>query len=191
MISYSWEENGVREVEIEKTKVEIESCDITTEKVDVIVNAANSHLAHGGGVALAISKAAGSILNVESSEYVKKHGPVKTGYVALTSGGNLFAKHVIHAVGPVWGEKDEDLKLSMAFYNSLKKADEIGAKSISFPAISSGIYGFPKERCAKIFYETIKRYFSNENSRIVLVRICLYSKADLMIFEKVFDETNF
>ncbi len=170
-----------------ETEIEVEKCDITKEKVDAIVNAANSHLAHGGGVALAISKAGGPDIDKESREYIDKHGPVETGKVAVTSGGKLSVKYVIHAVGPVWGEGEEDRKLSAAIENTLLKAEEMKIESISFPAISSGIYGFPKDRCAKVFYETFRKYFSQRHSQIKLVRMCLYSDEDLRIFESVFN----
>ncbi len=170
-----------------ETEIEVEKCDITKEKVDAIVNAANSHLAHGGGVALAISKAGGPDIDKESREYIDKHGPVETGTVAVTSGGKLSVKYVIHAVGPVWGEGEEDRKLSAAIENTLLKAEEMKIESISFPAISSGIYGFPKDRCAKVFYETFRKYFSQRHSQIKLVRMCLYSDEDLRIFESVFN----
>ncbi len=170
-----------------ETEIEVEKCDITKEKVDAIVNAANSHLAHGGGVALAISKAGGPDIDKESREYIDKHGPVETGTVAVTSGGKLSVKYVIHAVGPVWGEGEEDRKLSAAIENTLLKAEEMKIESISFPAISSGIYGFPKDRCAKVFYETFRKYFSQRHSQIKLVRMCLYSDEDVRIFESVFN----
>ncbi len=106
--------------------------------------------------------------------------------MAVTSAGRLNAHFVIHTVGPVWGEGREDEKLSKAFENAFKKAEELNLKSIAFPAVSSGIYGFPKERCARIFYEVVKRYFLGKSS-IELVRMCLYSREDLEIFENVFD----
>ncbi|WP_174755560.1 macro domain-containing protein [Athalassotoga saccharophila] len=176
----------MRSARIGNTLIEIKQCDITKERVDAIVNAANSHLVHGGGVALAISMAGGDIINKESREYIQKYGPINTGEVAVTSAGQLNAKFVIHTVGPVWGEGKEEEKLSKAFENVLKKAEELNLKSLTFPAISSGIYGFPKDRCARIFYEVVKRYFSGKSS-IELVRMCLYSREDLEIFEKVFD----
>lgn len=175
--------------EIGETKIEVKKCDITKEKVEAIVNAANSHLAHGGGVALAISRAGGPDIDKESRDYIAKYGPVETGKVAVTSGGKLSVKFVIHAVGPIWGEGDEDQKLSYAFENALLKADELKVKSITFPAISSGIYGFPKDRCARIFFETLNKYFSH-HSQIKLVRMCLHSDEDLRIFESVFNSNQ-
>lgn len=173
---------------IGKTEIVVDRCDITKEKTDAIVNAANSHLAHGGGVAFAIARAGGIAINEESRRYVQEHGTVPTGRVAVTSGGNMKARYVIHTVGPVWGEGNEEEKLSNAFYNSLSKADELGIQSVSFPAISSGIYGFPKDKCAKVFFRTVKRYFKEKKSDLELVRMCLYSKKDYEIFEKIMKE---
>lgn len=177
----------MRSVKICNTLIEIKKCDITKEDVDAIVNAANPYLAHGGGVALAISMAGGNRIDQESRQYVQKHGPLKTGEAAVTSGGKLKSKFVIHVVGPVWGEGKEDEKLSIAFENALLMGESLGIKSIAFPAVSSGIYGFPKDRCARIFYEVIKKHFTR-NSSIELVRMCLYSESDLEIFEDIFDK---
>jgi len=173
---------------IGNVEVQIAQCDITKEKTDAIINAANSHLAHGGGVALAIAKAGGPTIDEESRRYVKEHGPVSTGEVAVTSGGKLKVHYVIHTVGPVWGEGNEEKKLSNAFYNSFVKADELGIESVSFPAVSSGIYGFPKDKCAKNFFEIVKRYFKEKKSKLKLIRMCLYSKKDYEIFENVMRE---
>jgi putative ATPase len=126
--------------------------DLTQEAVDAIVNAANAHLAHGGGVAGAIVRVGGSVIQEESSRWVRQHGPVPTGQVAVTGAGKLPCRYVIHAVGPVWqgGGQDEDELLRQAAWNSLCKAGELSLASISLPAISSGIFGFPKPRCAAI-----------------------------------------
>ncbi len=126
--------------------------DLTEERVDAIVNAANSQLAHGGGVAGAISRRGGPSIRAESSLWVHGHGAVPTGQVAVTSAGELPCKVVIHAVGPVWegGSQGEDELLRMAVWNSLSKAHELKLASIALPAISSGIFGFPKPRCAAI-----------------------------------------
>jgi O-acetyl-ADP-ribose deacetylase (regulator of RNase III) len=184
------EEIQMKSVKIGSTFLVVEQCDITKEKTDAIVNAANSHLAHGGGVAFAIAKAGGSIVNKESKEYVEKYGPVPTGETAVTSAGKMPAKYVIHTVGPIWGEGEEDEKLERAFYNSLLKADEMKLKSISFPAVSSGIYGFPKERCAKIFFETVKKFLKERDTSLELIKMCLFSKKDYEVFEKVMEEVE-
>jgi O-acetyl-ADP-ribose deacetylase (regulator of RNase III) len=151
--------------------------DITTEEVDAIVNAANEHLQHGGGVAWAISKRGGPAIQRESNEWIRKKGAVSHAHPAWTSGGLLPARYVIHAVGPVWGEGDEDAKLSAAVSGSLRVADELGLKSIAFPAISTGIFGFPKERAAKIILGAIETYFEkNTSSGIEIVRLVLFDQ---------------
>ncbi|OMJ89912.1 hypothetical protein SteCoe_7799 [Stentor coeruleus] len=140
--------------------------DITTVNTDAIVNAANDRLEHGGGVAAAISTKGGYTIQSESSKYIKEHGRLKTGDAAVTSAGNLPCKYVIHAVGPIWrnGHHQEDELLESAIYKSLIKADEIKAKSIAIPAISSGIFGYPKPRCAVVMIRTVKKYIDERNS---------------------------
>jgi len=134
--------------------------DLTDEAVDAIVNAANEHLAHGGGVAGAIVRKGGYEIQEESSAWVAQHGPVRTGTAAITGAGRLPARYVIHAVGPVWagGTRGEDEKLASAVRSALELADQHRLRSISMPGISSGIFGFPKERCARIMIETVRRY---------------------------------
>lgn len=160
--------------------------DITTEEVDAIVNAANEHLQHGGGVAWAISKRGGPIIQQESNEWVQTKGPVSHAHPAWTSGGKLPAKYVIHAVGPVWGQGDEDAKLSDAVTGSLRVADELGLKSIAFPAISTGIFGFPKERAAKVIKGAIETYFEeNDSSEIDIVKLVLFDQSTTDAFLQV------
>src|SRR3990170_7754021 len=120
--------------------------DITERNVDAIVNAADSLLNHGGGVAGAIVRKGGRIIQEESD----KIGFAAVGTAVITTGGRLKARHVIHTVGPRMGEGDEDDKLRRAMNSVLKLAMENGLSSISVPAISAGIFGFPKDRCAKI-----------------------------------------
>ena len=133
--------------------------DITAEKVDAITNAANENLWHGGGVAGAIKRAGGPAIQNESNEYVKQHGKVETGDCGYTSGGNLKAKYVIHAVGPIWNDnKPAEYHVALlhsAVYKTLLKAEELECKSIAMPAISSGIFGFPKPLCAQTFFKAI------------------------------------
>jgi len=143
--------------------------DITDEKVDVIVNAANSHLQHGGGVAGAIVRKGGRVIQEESNRI----GYLPVGSVAVTTAGSLPARYVIHAIGPVWGEGGENEKLKSAVFNSLRKAQELGLRSMSIPAISSGIFGFPKKRCAEILIETIVEFFKeNSDSTLKVVNCC-------------------
>jgi len=165
--------------------------DITIEEVDAIVNAANEQLAHGGGVAWAISKKGGPKIQAESDAWVRKHGQVSHAHPAWTSGGALPAKYVIHAVGPVWinGRDDEDQKLQDAVAGSLQVADELKCESISMPAISTGIFGFPKDRAAGIIFETIGDYFDkHESSTVNVVRIVLFDQSTIDAFLKQWAE---
>ncbi|MFZ5904777.1 MAG: macro domain-containing protein [Chloroflexota bacterium] len=172
------------------TSLQIRQGDLTLEEVDAIVNAANEHLQHGGGVAWAISKRGGDTIQRESDEWIRKSGPVTHSHPAWTSGGLLPAKCVIHAVGPVWGEGDEDSKLADAVYGSLRAADELGLASIAFPAISTGIFGFPKERAAGIMLKSIKDYFEKETSHLKIVRLVLFDDATVNAFLEIWRLEN-
>jgi O-acetyl-ADP-ribose deacetylase len=159
--------------------------DITTEEVDAIVNAANEYLQHGGGVAHTISKKGGSAIQKESNAWVLQHGRVPHANPAWTSGGHLPAKYVIHAVGPVWGDGDEDNKLEAALAGSLRVADELKCSSIALSAISTGIYGFPKDRAAGIIFSAIEKYFAdNSSSGLKTVKLVLYDQPTVDVFLK-------
>jgi O-acetyl-ADP-ribose deacetylase (regulator of RNase III) len=164
--------------------------DITAEETGAIVNAANEYLQHGAGVAGAIVRRGGPDIQRESNEWVKAHGPVSHAAPAWTSGGNLPCRYVIHAVGPVWGggDDDEDAKLAAAVTGSLKVADELKLESISLPAISTGIFGFPRERAAGIIFTAVREYFASAPSAIKLVRIVLYDRTTSEVFEKVWHD---
>ena len=163
--------------------------DITIEEVDAIVNAANEQLAHGGGVAWAISKKGGAAIQRESDDWVRKHGPVPHAHPAWTSGGLLPAKYVIHAVGPVWGDGDEDFKLAASVRGSLRVADELGLVSIAMPAISTGIFGFPKGRAADVIFKAIAHYFKDQpESSVQQVRIVLFDQDTIDAFLDVWKE---
>ena len=164
--------------------------DITLDEVDGIVNAANEDLAHGGGVAWAISKRGGPTVQQESDEWIRKHGPVSHTHPAWTSGGRLPAKYIIHAVGPVWGDGDEDNKLADAVTGSLRVADELKLLSIAMPAISTGIFGFPKERAAGIIFNTIEEYFNKNKSGLKVVRITLFDQATIDVFTETWKMVN-
>jgi O-acetyl-ADP-ribose deacetylase (regulator of RNase III) len=162
--------------------------DITIETTDAIVNAANEHLQHGGGVAGTISHRGGPDIQAESDAWVQTHGPVPHEAPAWTSGGYLPCRYVIHAVGPVWGEdEDEDTKLAKAVTGALRVADELGLKSLAMPAISTGIFGFPKERAAKIFFSAIQKYFKTP-SGLKLVRVVLFDAQIVHVFENVWHD---
>lgn len=147
-----------------KDRIEVVQGDITKLKVDAVVNAANSSLMGGGGVDGAIHRAAGPNLLKECKEIVKKNGQCPSGDAVITSAGNLQAKFVIHAVGPIYrdGKQDEPVLLSNAYINSLRLAVKNNVKAIAFPNISTGIYKYPKEEAAEIAVNTVKDFLKND-----------------------------
>jgi O-acetyl-ADP-ribose deacetylase (regulator of RNase III) len=157
--------------------------DITAEKTEAIVNAANERLMHGGGVAGAISRKGGRTIQQESDAWVRQHGPVITGSAAITSGGNLPAKFVIHAVGPVWGSGNEEEKLGSAVRSALSLAGSHDLKSISIPGISSGIFGGPKDVCAQVITQAAIAYLEqNPATSLKEVRFCNIDEATASAF---------
>ena len=160
-----------------KSIIELVKGDITELEVDAIVNAANSRLKMGGGVAGAILRKGGWSIQEECD----KIGYCPVGGAVITGAGKLKARYVIHAVGPRMGEGDEDRKLRNATLNSLKLAEKHGVKSMAFPAISTGIFGFPKDRCAKIMLRTTVDYLK-AGSNIERVIFCLYDDETYQIF---------
>ena len=162
---------------INQTHLELIQGDITEQAVDAIVNAANSQLILGGGVAGAIRRKGGLAVQDECN----LSAPIEVGQAVLTTGGNLKAKYVIHVVGPRMGEGDEDRKLKQATLNTLKLADEYSFSSLAFCAVSTGIFGFPKERCARIMLEnTIEHLVSDTHLKKVV--FCLYNRDAYDIF---------
>ena len=137
------------------------------EPVDAIVNAANGHLAHDGGVAGVIARAAGPALQDESDRLVRAQGPFPTGTAVVTGAGKLPFKGVIHAVGPRQGEGDEEKKLMQALTEAWRRAEERGWSSVSFPAVSSGIFAVPLPVCARAYAAAARR------SPLRNVRLCL------------------
>ncbi len=161
------------EKKIGATTIRLVSADLTERDVDAIVNAANSHLQHGGGVAGAIVRKGGKIIQEESDVI----GFVRVGGAAVTSGGKLKARHVIHAVGPRMGEGDEDSKLKKAIRSVLALAGEKGFASISVPAISAGIFGFPKDRCAKILVGETAAFLEQDRATpLRLIEFCIFDQ---------------
>jgi O-acetyl-ADP-ribose deacetylase (regulator of RNase III) len=162
--------------------------DLTEQRLDAIVNAANAHLQHGGGVAGAISRRGGPAIQAESDRWVRQHGPLTHACPAVTSGGTLPCKYVIHAVGPVYGEGGEDDKLAAAVTGALRQADQLGLTSIALPAISTGIFGFPRERAARVILSVITRYFETAPSTSLrLVRLVLIDRPTLEAFTQAWD----
>jgi len=170
-------------VKVGRSLLELRQGDITDADCDAIVNAANADLIMGGGVAGAIRRKGGPIIQEECNRI----GRINVGEAAITSGGNLKARHVIHAVGPRWGEGDEDRKLASATLNSLRLADRHGLKSIAFPAISSGIFGFPIDRCAKIMLSETMGYLQKETG-IERVVFYLYDSHSFEVFNRRLEE---
>ena len=159
--------------------------DITQEHVDAIVNAANAQLQHGAGVAGAISRHGGPVIQITSDAWVRGHGPVSHAEPAYTTGGRLPCRYVIHAVGPIWGDGGEDKKLAAAVIGSLHVADRLELNSIAFPAISTGIYGFPKERAAKVMLLAMRNYFKQHaESQLRLVRMILFDWETAKVFSE-------
>lgn len=174
--------------------IQIVQGDITIEEVDAIVNAANEHLQHGGGVAWAISKKGGDSVQQESDAWIRQHGPVSHTHPAWTSGGLLPAKYIIHAVGPIWGSLhdagtggNDDQKLSDAVTGSLRVADELNCQSIAMPAISTGIFGFPKDRAAGIIFSSIEKHFEENKSNVSLVKLVLFDQSSVDVFVNVWE----
>ena len=172
---------------INKTVLELILGDLTEMGSDAIVNASNSRLAHGGGVAGAIVSKGGPAIQDESDLWIAARGPVPVGSCAITSAGRLPARYVIHAVGPRMGEGDEDIKLKQATLSSLQTAEKHNLKTIAFPAISTGIFGYPMDRCAEVMLSAVVEYIQNE-TQLEQVVFCLYDQEAYEVFERRFKE---
>jgi len=169
------------QAKVNQTMIELVCGDITQESTDAIVNAANSRLAGGAGVDGAIHRAGGPAIMAECRQI----GGCPTGEAVITTGGNLKARYVIHAVGPVWrgGAGDEASLLRRAYLNSLKLASRKGLKNISFPAISCGVYGYPVEDAAHIALDTCVDFVRNSTD-LLLIRHVLFDQRIFDIFKR-------
>ena len=162
--------------------------DLTEERVDAIVNAANAQLVHGGGVAGAIVRRGGEAIQAESDAWVRANGLAAHDRPAITGAGRLPCRTIIHAVGPVWGEGNEDAKLSQAVIGALSLADARQVRSVALPAISTGIFGFPKARGARIILEAVLEFASaHPDSSIGEIRITLIDQASVSVFAEEFE----
>ena len=165
--------------------IELTQGDITALSVDAIVNAANEQLQLGAGVAGAIRRNGGPSIQEECDAI----GGCATGSAVVTGAGNLPARWVIHAVGPIWrgGSEGEEMLLASAVRAALKRADEAGAKSVALPAISTGVYGFPLRRAAELSIGAA-RSFATEARSVERIVFCLFDRGSLDAFERVFAE---
>ena len=178
-------------IKINQITLELIKGDITELDTDAIVNAANERLAHGGGVAGAISRRGGPAIRRESDAWVRQHGRVATGSAAITSGGGLRARHVIHAVGPVYDRTPRSAELlASAVRSSLQVADDHGLKSITLSAISTGIFGYPLEEAAQVMLAATIAYLSpptggmKGGTGLEHVIFCLYGQRAFAVFAK-------
>ncbi|HHV79706.1 MAG TPA: O-acetyl-ADP-ribose deacetylase [Firmicutes bacterium] len=172
------------------TRLTILKGDITTQKVDAIVNAANSRLAGGGGVDGAIHRRGGPQIMEECRKIAAEQGGCPTGQAVVTSAGRLPAKYVIHAVGPIWhgGNRGEPDLLASAYRNSLRCAVDKGARTVALPSISTGAYGYPIDKAARIALSTIKQFIEENKGALDEVRCVLFSDSDFGVYETILPE---
>jgi O-acetyl-ADP-ribose deacetylase len=175
------------QIQIGKSVLSLILGDITEQETDAIVNAANSSLLGGGGVDGAIRRAGGPNILEECKAIRATHGECQTGEAVITSGGRLKAKHVIHAVGPIWhgGNRNESALLSDAYRHSLRVALENDIHTIAFPSISTGIYGFPIECASRIAFKVVKK-FVREHPSIKEARFVVFSQQDFEVYRPLF-----
>lgn len=164
------------ELVVGRTRIRLVQGDITQQETDAIVNAANSGLMGGGGVDGAIHRAGGPTIMEECRRIIAKIGRLDTGKAVITTGGKLKARYVIHTVGPIWrgGNKGEPELLASAYYESLKIASQYGLKTISFPSISTGAYGYPVAEAAKVALEAVINFLRNQETSLEEVYFVLY-----------------
>lgn len=163
--------------------------DITRQEVDAIVNAANSTLLGGGGVDGAIHRAGGPVILEECKGIRSRQGKCPPGEAVVTTGGNLKARYVIHTVGPVWhgGNSNEPEVLAGAYRNSLTRAMELDVKTVAFPSISTGAYGYPVDAAARVALSAV-RNFCQENGGLEEVRFVLFDERTFQSYQEALDE---
>lgn len=173
------------EIIVNNKKLQLIEGNIVLQQADALVNAANKSLILGGGVAGAIRQYGGPSIQEECNRI----GPIETGDVALTGAGKLAAKYIIHAVGPVYGEGNEEEKLAQVTLNSLKLAAKNNIKSIVFPAISTGIFRFPMKKCSEIMLKTAYDYMLDNEIPDVII-FCLYGKMAYNLFTQSLEKLH-
>lgn len=173
--------------QIKQTDLELIQGDITKAQVDAIVNAANSELIGGGGVDGAIRRAGGPAIENACAEIRRREGGCPTGRAIITPGGDLYAKYVIHTVGPVWegGNSGEAELLASCYQSSLGLAVENGVQSIAFPSISTGIYGYPTEKAAVVALTAVKEFVEQNNTALTTIQFILFDEATRTCYEDV------
>jgi O-acetyl-ADP-ribose deacetylase (regulator of RNase III) len=172
-------------------KIEIIKGDITTLNVDVVVNAANSGLLGGGGVDGAIHRAGGAQIMEDCKAIRAKQGKLPAGGAVITRAGNLPAKHIIHTVGPVWngGVSNESIKLGNCYQNALQLAVDNGSKTMAFPNISTGVYGYPKQEAAEIAIKIVTDFLT-KHQEIEKVIFCCFDEENYQIMSKLILSNN-
>lgn len=172
------------QVTVNQAKLVLAQGDITRQSTDAIVNAANSSLMGGGGVDGAIHRAGGPAILEECKRIVARQGPLPTGQAVITKGGNLKAKYVIHTVGPVWhgGRSGEPELLASAYRESLKLAVDKGLKSVAFPSISTGAYGYPIDKAAGVALDTVISFLKAKATPVTEVDFVLYDSRAFEVY---------
>lgn len=178
------------EIQLQHTRIVVRQGDLATTSADAVVNAANSALEPGGGVCGALHAAAGPALVEACNRLRESQGQCAVGDAVVTEAGNLPAKHVIHAVGPVWhdGQRGENIQLERAWQRALLRAREIGARTVAFPAISTGIYGFPVEPAALIALNAVAREVQATPEAFDEIAVILYDQPTFEVFRKTLVE---
>jgi O-acetyl-ADP-ribose deacetylase len=171
--------SGVNKITVGKARLGLVQGDITKQETDAIVNAANSGLMGGGGVDGAIHRAGGPAILNECRQIIARIGRLPTGKAVITTGGNLKAGYIIHTVGPVWhgGNRGEAELLASAYSESLKLAAERNLKSVAFPSISTGAYGYPITEAAKVALDTVIAFLRDESTSFQQVLFVLYDSS--------------
>lgn len=177
------------EVEIAGTRLTLVQGDITKQEVEAIVNAANPDLTPGGGVSGAIHRAGGPGVTEAAAKIRRERGRLPTGEAVITPGGNLPAKYVIHTVGPVWhgGTKGEPELLAKAYRSCLSLALQQGIKTVAFPSISTGAYGYPVDRAAEVALRTVRDFLAANPGKLAEVRFVLFSPADFRAYRDAWE----
>ena len=173
-----------------QNKIELIKAGITKVKVDAIVNAANSSLMGGGGVDGAIHRVGGTAILDDCKKIIARQGKCKTGEAVITTAGNLPAKFVIHTVGSIWrgGNNDEVILLQNAYKNSLQLAIENNVTTIAFPNISTGVYGFPKEKAALTAIKAVNDFLSNTDIIEKVIFVC-FDEENLEIYSRLLNQS--